>query len=165
MVEQPPVMPSEENAARASVAIATVFGIGFAPFAPGTVASLVALPIAWLIAHFAGRFALLVAAVLVCALGAWACEIYVLAKHDKDPSECVIDEVAGQWIICAFAPPTLLAYAVAFALFRALDISKLWPISWVERTVPRGLGVMTDDVAAALIGGIVITVLTFFGLL
>src|SRR5580698_10078078 len=114
MEQPPPVMPSEKNAARLSVTIATVFGIGFAPFAPGTVASAVALPIAWLIAHFAGRFVLLLAGILACALGAWACEIYVHAKADKDPSECVIDEVAGQWIICAFAPTTLIAYALAF---------------------------------------------------
>ncbi len=163
---------SPQQLSRTAKVIATVFGIGYTRFAPGTVASLAALPAAWLITFFAGRFALLLAGILASALGAWACELYVHAKEDKDPSECVIDEVAGQWITCAFVAVsfgmfsihTLLGYTLAFILFRALDISKLWPINWIERTVPGGLGVMADDVLAALMGGIVIVALAFFGL-
>ena len=160
-----PLPAPEGDTSRIPTAIATLFGIGFSPFAPGTVASAVALPLAWLIAWAGGRFVLLLAAILACAIGAWACELYVHAKQDKDPSECVIDELAGQWIVCAFAPHTLLAYALAFVLFRLFDITKMWPINEVERRVPGGLGIMADDVVAALIGGAIITALAGFGLL
>jgi phosphatidylglycerophosphatase A len=171
-MEQPQIDVSLKQLSRTARAVATVFGIGYAPFAPGTVASLVALPIAWLITRFAGRFVLLLAGILVGAIGAWACELYVRAKKDQDPSECVIDEVAGQWIACAFVSVafgiysihTLLGYALAFILFRALDISKLWPINWIERITPGGLGVMLDDILAGAMAGIVIVVLAFFGL-
>ena len=136
--------------------IATVFGVGRSPAAPGTAGSAVALPFAYLIALAGGRLTLLLAAILVLAIGSWACEIYAGAKGEVDPKECVIDEVAGQWITCAFAPTALLWYIAAFILFRVFDIWKPWPIKWVERKVPGGLGIMADDVVAALMGSIII---------
>ena len=147
-------------------AIATVFGIGFARVAPGTVASLAALPVAWLVTYFGSRWGLLVLAILVSAVGAWACELYSRAKMDTDPSECVIDEVAGQLLVCAFcpAPPTLLAYFLAFVLFRVFDITKLWPVSEAENRIPGGLGIMADDIVAALMASIVIAVLAHLGI-
>jgi phosphatidylglycerophosphatase A len=141
--------------------IATVFGIGRFPFAPGTAASIVALPFAWVIATAGGswgRFWLLMAAIFVNALGCWACELYAHDVQKKDPSECVIDEVAGQWLACAFAPTSLYAYAVAFLLFRVFDILKPWPASAAER-LPGGIGIMADDVVAGLMAGAVIAVL------
>lgn len=164
---------SPRKLARSAKLIATVFGVGFAHPAPGTVASLVALPIAWAITWGAGRFVLLIAAILAGAAGAWACELYVRNKQDKDPSECVIDEVAGQWLACAFVPVTfgifsrhtIVGYAIAFVLFRLLDITKPWPIGYVERRLPGGLGVMMDDIVAGLISGIFVIVIAYFGLL
>jgi phosphatidylglycerophosphatase A len=161
---------SPKKLSRTAKMIATVFGIGFAPFAPGTVASLVALPLAWLISYLSNRFVLLLAGILVGAIGAWACEFYVRAKKVEDPSECVIDEIAGQWIACAFVTTsfgmfsthTLFGYVIAFVLFRAFDISKLWPINWIERMTPGGLGVMLDDMLAGAMAGIVIFVLANF---
>ncbi len=157
---------------RTARTIATVFGIGFAPVAPGTVASLVALPLAWLITYFSSRFVLLLAGILAGAIGARASEPSHRAKKDKDPSECVIDEVAGQWITCAFVPVvfgmfsihTILGYAVAFILFRIFDITKIWPINRIERITPGGLGVMLDDILAAAMAGILIVALAYFGL-
>jgi len=155
---------SDTQNMRAANAIATVFGVGFVKPAPGTAASVVALPVAWLIAEFLGRWWLVVAAIVVLAVGAWACELYARAKGDPDPSECVIDEVAGQWIICAFAPVSILAYVIAFVLFRLFDILKPWPISVAEREVPGGLGIMADDVVAALMGAVILVVLNQLGL-
>jgi phosphatidylglycerophosphatase A len=145
--------------------VATVFGLGYARMAPGTVASIAALPVAWLVADFGSRFWLLVLAILTAAFGAWACELYSRSKTDPDPSECVIDEVAGQFLVCAFAPTHLLAYLVAFILFRVFDITKMWPINEVERRVPGGLGIMADDIVAALFASIIIAVLAHLGLL
>ena len=150
---------------RTATNVATVLGVGRMPTAPGTAASIVALPFAWIIATFAGRFALTFGAIVVLGVGAWACEIYARESGKSDPSECVIDEVAGQWIICAFAPLSILAYFVAFILFRIFDIVKPWPISLVERRVPGGLGIMADDVVAALMGCIILVVLGHLGLL
>jgi phosphatidylglycerophosphatase A len=144
--------------------ISTVFGVGFAPVAPGTAASAVALPVAWLVAEFGGRFWLLLLAILTTAIGAWACELYSRTALNPDPSECVIDEVAAQFLICAIAPIGWWAYFLAFVLFRVLDITKLWPINVVEKNVPGGLGIMLDDTAAALIGGIVIAILAHLGI-
>jgi phosphatidylglycerophosphatase A len=148
-------------------AIATLFGVGRFPFAPGTAASIVALPFAWLIATAGGtygRFWLLFAGLLVNAIGVWACELYSNETKVKDPSECVIDEVAGQWIACAFAPTTLLAYAIAFVLFRLFDILKPWPASAAER-LPGGLGIMADDFVAGLMAGAIIAVLAHLQIL
>ncbi len=156
---------SEQTQARLAMQIATVFGVGRAPAAPGTAGSIVALPFAYLIAATFGRGALLFAAIIVLAIGSWACEIYASKKGEVDPSECVIDEVAGQWILCAFAPTSLLAYALAFVLFRLFDIMKPWPINVVEKKVPGGLGIMADDVVAALMGAVIIAVIAHIGLL
>jgi phosphatidylglycerophosphatase A len=136
--------------------IATLFGIGRARYAPGTVASLVSLPFAFVIRFYMGSFGLMVAAVFASALGAWACDLYMKRVGKADPSECVVDELAGQWLACAFAPFTLVGFALAFALFRLFDITKLWPISLAER-VPGGTGVMLDDIVAGLMAGAILT--------
>jgi phosphatidylglycerophosphatase A len=156
---------SEETNFKVAKTIATVFGVGLSPTAPGTAGSVVALPFAWLIAMWAGRFGLMLAAIVVLGVGAWACEIYARRKGEVDPKECVIDEVAGQWIVCAFAPLSLPAYALAFVLFRVFDILKPWPINWVERNTPGGLGIMLDDVAAGLMACVIIVALAQFGLI
>jgi phosphatidylglycerophosphatase A len=138
--------------------IATLFGLGRVPVAPGTVASFVAVLLAWPIAHFGGRVLVLLAAVLATAIGGWASELYARESHSDDPPECVVDELAGQWIACAFAPLSLLAFMLAFALFRFFDVVKPWPISRLEN-LPGGLGVMADDIGAGVASGIIIAVL------
>ncbi len=150
-------------------AIATVFGLGFVRVAPGTVASLVTLPLAWLVATIGGRISVLLLAILITAIGSWACELYVRRTGSVDPSECVIDEVAGQMLVCAFLPSParftiFWAYFLAFVLFRIFDITKMWPINVVERRVPGGLGVMADDIVAALFAAVVIAILAHIGL-
>lgn len=144
-------------------ALATLFGIGRARYAPGTVASLVALLLAWGIAAAGGRLLLFGATILATAIGAWVCELYVRENGTSDPPECVVDELAGQWLACAFAPLGILAYLLAFVVFRALDIAKPWPISVLER-LPGGLGVMADDLLAGLLAGLVVAVSARAGL-
>jgi phosphatidylglycerophosphatase A len=136
--------------------IATVFPIGLAPFAPGTFASAFALPFAWLILRTAGPFALCGAALLIAAIGVWASDVYVRESGKSDPSECVIDEVAGQWLACAFAPLSLPGFALAFVLFRLFDITKPWPVSAAER-LNGGLGVVADDMVAGLFAGLIVS--------
>ena len=139
-----------------AAAIATLGGLGHAiRTAPGTIASFVVILVAWGLSASSGQLIIIAAAVVVSLVGVWAAESYVRESGKSDPSECVIDEVAGQFIACAFAPHTVAAYTVAFILFRALDIVKPWPIGAAER-LPGGIGVMADDIVAGLIAGLVI---------
>ena len=149
---------------RAAQLISTMCGVGYTGYAPGTIASLVSLPLAWLIAFGWGRFALLAASILALASGGWASELYARQAEKSDPKECVIDELAGQWIACAFAPISIPAYILAFILFRIFDITKLWPVSRAER-LHGGLGIMADDVVAALMAGAIIAVLAHLNLI
>jgi phosphatidylglycerophosphatase A len=130
--------------------IATVFGVGYAPFAPGTWGSLAALPAAWLIASVAGRWALVPAAILLFFVGWWATTQVVRESKVSDPQSVVIDEVVGQWLTLAVAPLHPVAYGLGFVLFRAADIVKPWPARWADRKLKNGFGVMLDDVFAAL---------------
>jgi phosphatidylglycerophosphatase A len=146
---------------RLSTIIASVFGIGYFPIASGTVMSAIAVPFAIVIARAGGGVAVIVASLIVFLIGIWACGDHVRATGRDDPSECVIDELAGQWLACAgvslgFGPGTAPEFALAFLLFRLFDILKPWPI-WAAEKLPGGLGVMADDMlaglAAAIIGG------------
>jgi len=145
-----------------AAAISTLGGLGRLRGAPGTVASLVAVIAAWGLAAFGGRGLVLFAGLVASAVGGWASEHYERERGVNDPPDCVIDEVAGQFVACAFAPRTLAAYAVTFLLFRVLDILKPWPIRLVER-LPGGLGIVADDVLAGVLSGLAIIALTLTG--
>jgi phosphatidylglycerophosphatase A len=131
--------------------IASGFGTGFAPHAPGTVGSLAALVI--------GAFLLplpvwvLPLCVLAASLGGlWA---VTAAGGADDPGWVVIDEFAGQWMaMLPLASPTPLGLLAAFALFRLLDITKPGPVGWADRQ-HGAAGVMADDlIAGAIAAGI-----------
>jgi len=142
----------------------TVMGTGYLRPAPGTWGSLVALPMAWVL-HVLGGFSLLAIGTIAAFLaGLWATGIMTAGSDDHDPSEIVIDEVAGQWI--ALLPLSYVAWSrglditvlwpgwvAAFILFRLFDITKPGPIGKADR---RGdaMGVMLDDVIAGAFAGI-----------
>lgn len=99
----------------------------------------------------------MLAASAICALvGWWAASVYVRRTGIDDPKEVVIDEVAGQWLVLAAVPPEPLFIAAGFAVFRLFDIWKPWPVSLADRNVGGGLGVMLDDLLAALYGAAVL---------
>lgn len=146
-----------------SAMIATVGGIGRIPTAPGTWGSLAALPIGWA-AHWAGGInALVFVTTLIFAAGWLATTVY-LAGRDEDPSEVVIDEVAGQLIALWPLSWALTQSSVephvfpwpgwvgGFLLFRFFDIVKPPPVNWADR--PGPLGVMLDDVVAGILAGV-----------
>ena len=155
---------------RASTVIASVFGIGYSPIASGTVMSAVAILPAILIAQQGGAMALFAASILAFAIGILACDGHLHATGREDPSECVIDELAGQWLTCAFsmftfngtaASLSLPAFILAFFMFRLFDIWKPWPVSWADRELPGGLGVMTDDMIAGLMAGALVALVRY----
>ncbi len=129
--------------------LATGFGVGLLPKAPGTWGSLFALPAAWGIVAAAGQPGLVLAAAGVFVLGIWAAGACVEKKGIQDPGPVVIDEIAGQWAVLLFVPVDLIHYGVGFVLFRAFDILKPWPVGWADREIKGGLGIMLDDALAA----------------
>ncbi len=147
-----------------SALIATLGGLGRVPVAPGTAASFAALPLAWLLAYYGGSALLLGATLAAAVIGTWACGAYARSKNEVDPSECVADELVGQWLTFAFAPITLTGLLVAFLLFRLFDVLKPWPIPIAER-LEGGLGIVADDVVAAVMAGLLVAVCSAAGIL
>ena len=129
--------------------------------------SIVAVPLAIFIArHGGGGASVVIASLIAFGIGVWACGDHVRATGRDDPSECVIDELAGQWLACAgvcfdFAPATAAQFALAFLLFRLFDILKPWPISAAEK-LPGGMGVMADDMLAGLAAAIICAAVQYF---
>jgi phosphatidylglycerophosphatase A len=117
---------------------------------PGTWASLAALPCAWAIRSRWGESGLVLSIGIICVTGCWAAAKTAATSTVKDPDWIVIDEVAGQWLTLAATPLDPLSYALAFLTFRIFDILKPWPVGWVDRHVPGGLGIMLDDLTAAV---------------
>ena len=130
--------------------IATGLGIGLLPAAPGTWASLAALPCGWLLQAALGPVALLAAAAVIFSSGCWAAGHIAKTTGIGDPGAVVIDEIAAQLLVLGACPHDWRFYAAAFVLFRLFDIWKPFPVNWLDRTVKGGFGIMLDDVAAAL---------------
>ena len=127
--------------------LASFFGIGYLPLAPGTWASLAAALIAWFLQPYPG--AVIAAALMISLLGVWSGGKAALALGQKDPSCVVIDEVAGMLLAVAGLPARWEIYLSAFILFRLLDIFKPGPIRRAEN-LPGGWGIMADDLLAGL---------------
>jgi phosphatidylglycerophosphatase A len=144
--------------------LATWFGAGLLPKIPGTWGSLAALPFAWHIGSEFGALGLVIAAAIVFAVGCWAADTASRAGDIRDPGFIVIDEVAAQFLVLAVAPVAPLAYAAGLVLFRIADIAKPFPANWADREVHGGLGIMLDDIFAALYAGLALFLLVRFGL-
>ncbi len=138
--------------------IATAFYAGYTPKAPGTAGALFGLLLIFLLHRFLFfvDIHLAIVALLLTAVGVWASNEMIDALQMKDPQCVVIDEVAGQMIaFLACVGYGWLNFVVAFALFRLFDIWKPFPVNVLEK-LPRGWGVMADDVMAGLYAAFVI---------
>jgi phosphatidylglycerophosphatase A len=143
--------------------IATAGGAGYAPVAPGTCGTAVAVPLAWLAAPLP-LWAFLALTVAITGAGIAAAGIADRAWGTHDSGRIVIDEVAGYLVTVAFADPSRPAVlALGFVLFRAFDIVKPPPIRWLDRNLPGGTGVVLDDVAAGVGAGLVLLGLDLAG--
>ncbi|HVY15838.1 MAG TPA: phosphatidylglycerophosphatase A [Rhodopila sp.] len=137
--------------------IAAGLGTGFAPIAPGTVASLAALLTG--VALFALSPWLLLVAAVAATVGGYAA--IVRLNPDGDHGWIVIDEVAGQWLtLLGLARLSWTGCILAFVLFRLLDVTKLGPIGWADRR-HNPFGIMADDVIAGIIAGLLLFALGF----
>ncbi len=129
--------------------VALGFGSGLSRVAPGTVGTLLAIPLYVALSNWLGASAILGVAGGLFVLGCWACS---RTAHDlgvADHGGMNIDEIAAFLAVLVFTPPGLVWMAFAFGVFRFFDIVKPPPIRYFERAVPGGLGVMFDDVLAA----------------
>jgi phosphatidylglycerophosphatase A len=139
-----------------ALVIATVGGAGFAPIAPGTVASALTVALLWLVPF--SHVGVVAFFVVVTLLGVWAAEHAERALGTKDPGAIVIDEVAGMTLSVLVLPLTLPVLAVAFVLFRIFDIVKPAPARQ-SQALPGGAGVMVDDLVAGLYALVVVAAL------
>lgn len=124
-------------------------GTGLSPIAPGTVGSLLGVALAWLTLSLPIAGQLGVALVLI-VFGVWLCGESAKRIGEHDHSGIVWDEIAGVYLVLFWLPPEPLYFAAGFLLFRLFDIWKPWPISDLDHRLRGGLGIMLDDLAAAL---------------
>jgi phosphatidylglycerophosphatase A len=159
---RPTIIKKENISAldRFAYALATGFGAGFAPVAPGTFGAIEGVVVFLAFMALSGRLSLsprlsfiLLAMINVAlfAVGVWASNRACEISGTKDPSQIVIDEVSGQLIGLTplFGSVSVAGVIVAFILFRLFDILKPYPIRKLE-ALPAGFGVMSDDALAGV---------------
>ena len=130
--------------------LALGFGSGLAPKMPGTFGTLAALPLVVLLYYYASFSVYLIVTILVSIVGVWICGRTADDMGVHDDSSIVWDEVAGMLITMLAVPLSWQTLLIGFMLFRFFDILKPWPISYLDRHVHGGFGIMIDDVLAGL---------------
>lgn len=182
---------------------ATVCYIGKIKYATGTVGSLSAFPLCYVIMYSTLNNQIvfhieecsvierqiitlviieLLATLLLFVLGMYFTTIYIRGSEEQDPKEVVIDEVAGQMLVIILGSFSVILaferkltehfdvriidfiflFLLPFLLFRTFDIVKPWPINWLDQNVKGALGIMIDDIAAAIFAVVVHYVIVFF---
>ena len=147
----------------------TFGGAGLSPKAPGTVATLAALPIGLAILYYLGMETLFMLTLAITVIGIFEINKYEKETGIHDQQHIVIDQAAGMWLALMIAYSTaltmqypyaeLLAIVFSFAAFRLFDIWKPSTIGWINREIRGGLGVMMDDILAGIAGGLLSVVL------
>ena len=149
--------------------IATFFGAGLSPKAPGTAGSLATLPLAFVLAYFFGFNGIFYAVLVTFFVGVLSIHFTIKDQKEKDPSYVVIDETAGQlatFLLLAqelqnnITPKALFIYVLGFGLFRFFDIIKMGPVKWADTKLKNAWGVMLDDVFAGINATIVLLLLS-----
>ncbi|MDC3181134.1 phosphatidylglycerophosphatase A [Gammaproteobacteria bacterium] len=132
---------------RSKYGIATWFGLGNIPIAPGTFGSMGAIPLAYLLVN-TSLLVQLSTFIFVLGISFYAAHIYGKQIGDSDHRSIVCDEVSGLlWVLLLVAPSH---WWLAFIIFRGFDILKPWPICWLDRALKGALGCMLDDLLAGV---------------
>ena len=139
----------------------TVFNIGKLPLAPGTWSSFIAVLVWYIFFDELNPFHFLLINFILFFIGIISSEIIIKNSNDHDPSKIVIDEWVGQWISFLFLPVSIANGIIGFILFRFFDISKLKPISYMEK-IKGGWGIMLDDVLAGLMTLIILHLINIY---
>ena len=133
----------------ASGFLAFGLGAGLSRYAPGTVGTVVAVPIAVLLKQLPPPLFWILWVALTAA-GVWFCEKASRRLGRKDPGGIVWDEMVGFWLLAGILPFDPAWWLAGFLAFRLFDIAKPWPIRGLERRLGGGWGIMLDDLVAAL---------------
>lgn len=136
-------------------------GSGASPWAPGTVGTLAAVPLYFLLASLpVVLYVLLLLAAFL--LGCWLCDRTSRDLGVHDHGGIVWDEFVGYWLTMLMLPVSLGWALAGFLLFRFFDIIKPWPIRWVDQQVSGGFGIMLDDVLAGIYAGLILHLIHYF---
>jgi len=135
-------------------------GLGLSPKAPGTVGTLLAIPLLFLMPQSVLAYLLVVA--VLFAFGVWCCDVCARELGVHDHPGIVWDEVVGYLLVMVAVPRTLMFVVAGFILFRIFDILKPWPIRWVDKRIHGGIGIMLDDVLAAVFAGLMLQLFHWF---
>ena len=141
--------------------IATCFKVGYLPLAPGTWGSVFAILLWWVLLKDLNTYIFGVVIIIFLLIGIVVSNIIIDQSGDHDPSHIIIDELVGQWSALFLLPEGFFNIAISFILFRFFDIIKPWPIRLIEK-LPKGLGVMSDDLTAGLITLVLIQVINIY---
>jgi len=137
------------------------FGTGLAPFAPGTFGSIPGLILFWLTLDF-GLYVQLSIAVALALIGIWICGESARRIGVHDHGGIVWDEIVGMYVTLFLAPVSVVGFVLAFVLFRIMDIVKPWPIRDLDHSMQGGLGIMLDDLLAALYAALLLALYGWF---
>jgi len=141
--------------------LATGFGVGYCPIAPGTLGTLVAVPIYYFLSNISSP-TYEITLIGFFFLSVWISENAEIIFEKKDDQRIVIDEIMGFHITMLWVPKTPILMVIGFFLFRPFDILKPFPIRRLEKKLKGGYGVVLDDVAAGVYANIVLQVITQF---
>ena len=147
-------------AEKAVMFLATGFYVGNVPLAPGTLGSLIGLPLCFLLAGIQLPPAIILA-VLFIGFAVWIAHAAEKILKKKDPGCIVIDEVAGMVVTLIGLPFNLTTAAIGFIIFRILDILKPFPIRTLDKRLPGGIGIVADDVVAGIFANIFLRILLY----
>ena len=137
------------------------FGAGLSPKAPGTLGTVVAVPLYALLMH-AGSWPYLSVLVLSLVSGVFICGYTAGVMGIDDPKGVVWDEIVGYLITMLWLPFGWAWMLGGFLLFRLFDIWKPWPISWADRHIKGGFGIMLDDVIAAFFACVILNLAAYY---
>ena len=138
------------------------FGLGLSPKLPGTIGALAALPLIY-VASQTSMIWQLTLGLVICVYGILCCDKTAKELGEKDPQMIVWDEVAGFYIAMIAFPFEWGYLLAAFFLFRSFDILKPYPISWADKKLKGGLGIMLDDILAGFAAWLCVYGLSLLG--
>lgn len=130
--------------------LACWFGLGKIPFAPGTFGTLGAIPLVYVLTQL-GPIPYMIGTLVFIVGAVFIAQAFETFHGTHDPSQIVIDEVAGFLVSMTWVPLSWPFWLAGFVLFRILDILKPFPIGELDRRIKGGLGTVIDDVAAGLV--------------
>ena len=140
--------------------LASGFGIGCSPFAPGTAGTLLALPL-WLSLAYLPPLYYILSLLLLTIIGIWCCGKAAQELKVHDHGGIVWDEFIGLFITLFLLPPSFTIVFIGFIIFRIFDILKPWPIYYIDKQVSGGFGIMLDDILAGIFAFISMQILVY----